>query len=462
MNKTNVVIFTELRKQLDVYANDSSRYCEKATDFTKAKKLPFVLTFCILINMIKKTLSLELYDSFRQLGENQVACTASAFSQARHKLKPSVFIDMNKTLLKLYYEKHGEGVKRWEGFRLEAVDGSSVNLPDNVFIRSYYGGQINQYDIAPMARVHARYDVLNELVIQSKISPYGISERELASRDLPYIANDVLSLFDRGYASFGLFYLFTNVFKREYVCRVSLSFNKVVKAFVESGKQSELVNFDATPTGIKFLEGQAINITKDAKVLVRLVRVELDNGEIEILATSLIDEASYPSSIFKELYNLRWGVETFFDYLKNKLQVEIFSGRSVRSIEQDFYAAIFTANVHSILINDCESIVQEQTKGRQGTYKINKNISLGLLKTVLVKLFLSPNFEPIIKEIQIEFCKHVVLSKKKETRPRKKRKRNINGKYVTLKNYKRAIQVIKIKITNTFYLLYIRLIKCLF
>lgn len=439
MNKTNVVIFTELRKQLDAYANDSSRYCEKATNFTKVKKLTFVLTFCILINMIKKTLSLELYDSFQQLDKNQVACTASAFSQARHKLKPNVFIDMNKILLKLYYEKYGEKVKRWKGFRLEAIDGSSVNLPDRAAIKSYYGGQINQHDLAPMARVHARYDVLNELVIQSKISPYKTGERELASRDLPYVKQDVLSLFDRGYASFGLFYLFTNVFKREYVCRVSISFNTIVKAFVKSGEQSKLVSFDATSTGIDFLAGQAINITKDAKVLVRLVRVELDNGEIEILATSLIDEDSYPSSIFKELYGLRWGVETFFDYLKNKLQVEIFSGRSVRSIEQDFYAAIFTANVHSVLLSDCEPIVREQTKDRQGTYKINKNISLGLLKTVLIKLFLAPNFEPIIQEIQIEFCKHVVLSRKKETRPRKKRKRNINGKYVTLKNYKRAI-----------------------
>ena len=439
MNKTNVVIFTELRKQLDAYANDPSRYCEKVTDFTKAKKLTFVLTFCILINMIKKTLSLELYDSFQQLDKNQVACTASAFSQARHKLKPNVFIDMNKILLKLYYEKQGQGVKRWNGFRLEAVDGSSVNLPDRAVIRNYYGGQINQYDLVPMARVHARYDVLNELVIRSEISPYKTGERVLAAKDLPYIEQDVLSLFDRGYASFGLFYLFTNVFKRQYVCRVSVSFNTVVKAFVESGKQSELVSFDASSTGIEFLAGQGINITKDAKVLVRLVRVELDNGELEILATSLIDEEEYPSSIFKELYNLRWGVETFFDYLKNKLQVEIFSGHSVRSIQQDFYAAIFTANVHSVLISNCEPIVCEQTENRQGTYKINKNLSLGLLKTVLIKLFLAPDFEPIIQEIQIEFCKHVVLSRKKETRPRKKRKRNINGKYVTLKNYKRAI-----------------------
>lgn len=439
MHKTNVAIFKELRKQLVESASDPSKYCERKVDFTKAKKLTFVMTFCILINMVKKTLSLELYESFAQLDKKSACCTASAFSQARHKLKPIVFIDMNKKLVDLYYSSHGEGIKRWEGFRVEAVDGSSINLPDKPVIRSYYGGQINQYDLCPMARVHTRYDVLNNLVIRSEISPYSKSERMSAAADLPYIKLDVLSIFDRGYASFGLFYLFTNVYKREYVCRVSISFNNTVIAFVNSGKQSEVVNFEATRKGIHFLATQGINIDKNAKVLVRLVRVELDDGEIEILATSLLDEAAYPSSIFKELYNLRWGVETFYDYLKNKLQVEIFSGYSVRSIEQDFYAAIFTANVHSILVNDCKPVIEEQTKHREGTYKINKNISLGLLKTVLIKLFLAPDFEPVMEEIQIQFCKHVVLSKKKKSTARKRRKRNIDGKYVTLKNYKRAI-----------------------
>lgn len=251
MNKTNVLIFRELRKQLVAYSEAPSSYCERAVDFTKARKLTFVMTFCILINMIKKTLSLELYENFEKLDKKSACCTASAFSQARHKLKPIVFIDMNKKLLDLYYSNHGSSVKRWLNFRLEAVDGNSLNLPDR--------------------------------------------------------------------------------------------------------------------------------------------------------------------------------------------EIEIFSGYSVRSIEQDFYAAIFTANAHSILINDCKAVIEEQTKNREGTYKVNKNISLGLLKTVLIKLFLAPDFEPIIQEIQIEFCKHVVLYKRKPSTERKKRKRNIDGKYVTLKNYKRAI-----------------------
>ncbi len=41
----------------------------------------------------------------------------------------------------------------------------------------------------------------------------------------------------------------------------------------------------------------------------RLVRVEPDSGETEILITSLIEKEEHPNEIFDELYHLRWPVE---------------------------------------------------------------------------------------------------------------------------------------------------------
>lgn len=55
----------------------------------------------------------------------------------------------------------------------------------------------------------------------------------------------------------------------------------------------------------------------------RLIRVDLPSGEIEILMTSLLDSQIYPAKIFKELYFLRWKIETFYDELKNKLRFNI-------------------------------------------------------------------------------------------------------------------------------------------
>ncbi len=47
----------------------------------------------------------------------------------------------------------------------------------------------------------------------------------------------------------------------------------------------------------------------------------LPSGEIEVLATSLMDEQKFQTGGFKELYFLRWGVETFFAKLKGRLSL---------------------------------------------------------------------------------------------------------------------------------------------
>jgi len=43
----------------------------------------------------------------------------------------------------------------------------------------------------------------------------------------------------------------------------------------------------------------------------RLIRVELEDGEVEVLITNLIDEEAFPANAFKELYHLRWGAEIY-------------------------------------------------------------------------------------------------------------------------------------------------------
>ena len=48
------------------------------------------------------------------------------------------------------------------------------------------------------------------------------------------------------------------------------------------------------------------------KIACRLVKVILDNGEIEILCTSLMDTQKIETEDFKELYHYRWNEEEAF------------------------------------------------------------------------------------------------------------------------------------------------------
>ena len=131
----------------------------------------------------------------------------------------------------------------------------------------------------------------------------------------------------------------------------------------------------------------ALNTIKST-ITVRLVKVILDSGEVEILMTSLMDNEKYPVTIFKKLYFKRWGIETLYDKLKNKLKIEHFTGYTETSIMQDFYCTLFLSNIQSLLVSEANDKLKEQGKSnKKYEYKVNTNLSIGL-KTKIIDLFM--------------------------------------------------------------------------
>ena len=74
-----------------------------------------------------------------------------------------------------------------------------------------------------------------------------------------------------------------------------------------------------------------------------------------------------------DVYFLRWGVETFYDELKNKIKAEHFSGYSQHSILQDFYAALFVSNVQSLIVGEINDELAENLIENKYQYKVNNN-----------------------------------------------------------------------------------------
>ncbi|CAG0981089.1 MAG: hypothetical protein OIN86_09635 [Candidatus Methanoperedens sp.] len=56
----------------------------------------------------------------------------------------------------------------------------------------------------------------------------------------------------------------------------------------------------------------------------------------------------------------RWGIETFFDRLKNLLEIERFSSKTMIGIEQDFYGLIFFSTFESVLTKEDEEELSKQ------------------------------------------------------------------------------------------------------
>ena len=76
--------------------------------------------------------------------------------------------------------------------------------------------------------------------------------------------------------------------------------------------------------------------------------------------TSLLDQETYPATGFKQLYYLRWGVETLYGVLKTRLGLENFSGYSAESIRQDFFATIFLTGSETLLTMDADEQLSKQ------------------------------------------------------------------------------------------------------
>jgi len=307
-------------------------------------------------------------------------------------------------------------------------------LPNTAKIAEEFGLASNQSSHYPMASVLCCYDVLNGICHQHKIASIHQDELSMMTGFVEELPNNSLSIYDRGFASFALLYLLAG---KNYLIRCKVAFNKVVKDFVKSNKKTDLVTFKATCSAIQRLTDLGYRVAKHTTVKVRLVRVLLDNGEVEVLITSLVDTQHYPNGIFKELYFLRWGVEVFFDYFKNSLQVEIFSGHLPEAIYQEFYTMVFVANLHSLLIKSCEKPLRKANKTRKYEHKVNNNVSIGNLKDKIVAIFISEQPESILKHLTKLF-----LRATEPIRPDRKYKRTkpkrCRGKYRTYTNYRRA------------------------
>ena len=191
----------------------------------------------------------------------------------------------------------------------------------------------------------------------------------------------------------------------DYVIRVKISFSKLILDFEKSKKKSQIV----TITSGRYIKLSDKASDKTAPIKVRLIRVELPKGQVEILMTSLLDIKNYPNNMFKSLYYKRWRVETFYDELKNKLKVEHFSGYSRQSILQDFYAALFIGNIQTLIVSELEDEIAEKNKQRKLDYKINTNLSYGFLKNRVIELFFTENqIEQPLNELKQLFMENMV------------------------------------------------------
>lgn len=384
-----------------ILSNDNfiQRHKQNRTDFIRKRSLPFSTVLIFICNFLRSSIQNELDKFFQTISQTDVAVrevTASAFCQARKKLNYTAFIELIHKTTNFFYQLFS--AKRWNGFRLLAVDGSTVQVPKNEETEEYFGSwhPAKTNETCPVARISHMFDVLNHIIVDAIIAPKSEGERELAFKHFNLLCSLDLVLLDRGYPAFWLFQLIINK-GANFCARLPVAlWTNITKEFIHSGLKEKIIELHPNYIAKKKCEELGLPTTP---IHARLIRIELDNGEVEILVTSLTDVNFYPYEIFKELYFKRWPVEENYKLLKSRIEIANFTGKSVQAIKQDFYARIFMSNLTSILAFPVHEKISEKHEHSKLEYKINWTQALAKIRTSGILLFFRDNIIDIIKKI---------------------------------------------------------------
>jgi hypothetical protein len=317
--------------------------------------------------------------------------TASAYSQARRKLRHTAFIELNEGVISEYYAPQENYHRLW-GFRVLAVDGSKIRLPNTEEICKEFGtfNIVNQTEKLngryPAALISVCYDVLNHIALSAEIAHGKSYEVNLAKNHLATLESDDLLIFDRAYASF---YMLSNLTKSgvNFIIRCPKSSFTTASRMFEGGPWSRETSLEPK----RELKAQLNEENLPTKIRIRFVRVKLPTGEEEVLVTSLLDAKKYKRTEFKHLYSLRWGIETYYGILKGRLSLGNFTGKNVESVKQDFYSTIFISNIETVFTEDAKKILDNKAESCEHGKAVNKAVSFNAIKNYAFELFDSPS-----------------------------------------------------------------------
>lgn len=412
-------------KQTILSSDFQKRHRLNSTGFTRKRKLPFPVLIYFLCNFLKKPLQTELDEFFDILNEEEPVAqrlvTKGALTKARKKLSHEAFIDLNNKAV-LYFKDHCKPEK-WNGFTLIAIDGSTLRVPRTEAVAEHFGQwHPENGDPCPIARVSQMFDVLNRVTLDAIIDPKEIGERELAAQHFVNLMPDDLFLFDRGYPCFWIFKLIVTL-GAQFAARISVGNWNVVKDFLKSGKKDQIITLPAPSSSVKQCKEMGLD-TEPMKL--RLIKLKSKGKAPVVLITTLINKELYPYEIFDELYHMRWPVEDDYRYMKSRLEVENWSGKSVLSVYQDFHAKVFIKNLTTMLAHPIKPEIKKNCQGRKYEYQLNFTHALSVLKDSVVRLFnkVDEVVIYIINKIHEQFIKTTEPIRRGRKYPRKKKIRH--------------------------------------
>lgn len=247
-------------------------------------------------------------------GEGEaVQASKSAISQARTRLGHDAMRQLAKRVLRPLAQPGAPGAW-YRGFRLMALDGSSMDVADEQANAEFFGypGANRGQCAFPQARVLGLVECGTHAVVAAAIAPYAHSEKAMAAESLPgWLQPDMLVMADRGFYSFKLWTL---------ACEGGATLLWRVSSTIKLPAQQILSDGSYLSTVFHYEDA-----ARRHGRTVRVVEYTLKDSAAPVqdnyrLLTTLLDPAQAPALELAALYHERWEIEGVFDEFKTHLR----------------------------------------------------------------------------------------------------------------------------------------------
>jgi len=416
VRKSGTRIRSDIRR---IHSDDFIGLCRngKTNVFVRNRKMPMDDLAFSMINRKGLTLKLELR-GYMNISHPGIQISKPGYLKQRMKLNPEAFIDLYQFHNRNFYSDPDAELHTFNGFLVLAVDGSDINIPTTPETVALYG-DASVRGGKPRAQIGlgCLYDALNRMILDTscnrvKFNEMAVAEAQIARvhetiGDLPFVVT-----MDRGYPSIPAFLRMIGN-GTYFVARLKSSDFKTEQQSLSSDDEDMDIQLTKSRRYHYIgTEDEALVMSRESFPL-RMVRVWLDKDktESEILASNL-PRNLFPAGCFGELYHLRWRIETAYQTLKDRLQMENFTGTKPILLERDIYSAIYVSNIAEDIARDIE---QEQAQHLKNDYKhrvmVNRTLCIGLLKSDLIYILLEKNpqkQDELLQKLYDEISENIV------------------------------------------------------
>ena len=371
----------KLLSTIDSLDSDRAKFVNSEKAFTRNRKIRFKDVLLFLLSLEQNSLNKELLEFYSYSPSSP---SSSAMLQQRAKISPSVFPV-------LLHQFTSSCQKSWTylGYLLLAVDGSDFSFPENPSEPDCHFKKKKERKGYSQIHVNAIYNLMDKVYEAVCIQPGKKKNEHQALIEMIHSikrTGKILLFADRGYESYNTFAHILEK-KWDFLIRGRQGRSTILSGLSIPEEEEE---FDKTITltlsnrdkrkGEEF-PGKwkrlwatvKFDFFKEDKtpytLTFRVVRIKISETVTEVLYTSLPKEKVSAEQL-RDLYALRWGIETSFRKLKYTIGASAVHSKKKMYVMQEIYVKLILYNCFELMAGDAE---KTKAKGKE-----NKRINFSM------------------------------------------------------------------------------------